>query len=270
MNFNIPDMTPVSMETITILNPNSRELICQLEDVQDFTLSQDETTSDITGRNGRKLNTLKRNKSVTVSGNSGLVSAGLIGLQTGSSFEKVESTTIFMVDTVTVSGNKANTSYVASGSTGAEIERVALKNSNGSLDNTTVFEQSDTVAAGKFTYNPETKELAFNEGEIADDTEIAVLYNAVVKNAYVHTNTSDVYSTKGEVYIDYIMEDTCARQYHVQVHLPLADFSGSFSLDVSSNQTVQAFEMSALAGSCGNAGKFWDWTIVDFSEDDVA
>jgi hypothetical protein len=268
MNYFTPDLTPVSMETITLLDPVSHELICVLEEVQDFTVSQDETTTDITGRNGRKLNTLKRNKSVTVSGNSGVVSAGLIGLQTGTSFEQVSTATINVVDTLTVEGNKATTSRAASGTTGAEIITLALKNKNGTMDSSKKFTQSSAVAAGAFTYNPDTKELAFYEGDIEDGTEIAVMYDSDVQGGYVHTNHSDVFSSKAEVYIDFIAEDTCSVQYRDQIHIPMADVSGTFSREVGTSQTVQAFELTALAGSCGSAGKFWEETIIGIDSDD--
>ena len=58
-----------------------------LDELQNATIAQGQEKTDITGRQGRKLSSLKKNKTVTISGNNGIVSGGLLELQTGSKFE---------------------------------------------------------------------------------------------------------------------------------------------------------------------------------------
>ena len=57
------------------------------------------------------------------------------------------------------------------------------------------LEQASSAASGKFTYDPDTKALTFNTGEIADGGEILVHYNRHI-NAAVLDNLSDTYSGK--------------------------------------------------------------------------
>lgn len=47
----------------------------------------------------------------------------------------------------------------------------------------------------------------------------------------------------------------------VQFDIPRADFSGDFDLAMGDNQTVHAFEAESLAGSCGNGGALWNYTV---------
>ena len=51
-----------------------------LDELQNATIAQGQEKTDITGRQGRKLSSLKKNKTVTISGNNGIVSGGLLEL----------------------------------------------------------------------------------------------------------------------------------------------------------------------------------------------
>lgn len=70
-----------------------------------------------------------------------------------------------------------------------------------------------------FTYDPETKALAFKEGDIADNTEIVVFYMRQIQ-ADVLENLSDHYSGKCALYIDAFAEDKCANVYRIQFYIP--------------------------------------------------
>lgn len=263
---NINDITITSLETITAFDILTGNFKFVLDELQNATISQTQEKTDITGKQGRKLNSLKKNKAVTVSGTNGLVSGGLLELQTGGEFEN-KVTTVMWADYLTVSGNAAETSYKAVGTTGNEIENVYVKNSDGTLG--TPLEQDSAVAEGKFTYDPETKALAFNEGEIADNTEIVVYYMRKIQ-ADVLENLSDNYSGKCSLYIDAFAEDKCANVYRIQFYIPKADFNGEFSFEMGDNQTVHAFEAESLAGACGTSGALWTYTIFGANTEDVA
>lgn len=265
MNVNVNDIMITSIETITAFELATGNFMFMLDELQSATISQEQDSEDITGKGGRKLNTLKRNKTVTVSGDNGMVSAGLIHMQTGSAFE-TKDTTVMWDETLTVSGNKATTTYKAIGTAGAEIENAYIKNSDGTLG--TKLGQDATAASGKFSYDPTKKELSF--AEVADGTEVFVTYTRKI-NANVHENVSDQYSTKCELFIDAFGEDTCANVYRIQIHIPKADFDGSFELEMSDSQTVHSFEAESLAGGCGaNAnGHLWTWTIFTSNAEDV-
>lgn len=262
---NIQDITITSLETITAFDITTGSFMFTLDELQNATISQTQEKTDITGKQGRKLNSLKRNKAVTVSGTNGLVSAGLLELQTGGNFEN-KVTTVMWPDYLTVTNNKATTSYVAVGTTGNEIAEAYIKNSDGTLGDT--LTQDATVSAGKFTYTPATKEITFNDSEIADGTEIIVYYQRKIQ-ADVLENLSDNYSGKCALYIDAFAEDKCANVYRVQFYIPKADFNGEFSFEMGDNQSVHAFEAESLAGACGTSGALWMYTIFGANAEDA-
>lgn len=262
---NVNDITITSLEVISGFDIATGNHLFTLDELQNATIAQNQETVDITGKQGRKLNTLKRNKTVTISGSNGMVSGGLFELQTGGKFEN-KATEVMWTDYRTVNSNKATTNYKAVGTTGNEIESVYVKNSDGTLG--TKLEQAATADAGKFAYAPATKELTFHT-DIADGTEIVVYYMRKI-TADVLANESDKYSGKCALYIDALGEDKCANVYHIQFYIPKADFSGEFSFEMGDNQTVHSFEAEALAGACGAAGSLWTYTIFGANAEDAA
>ena len=58
--------------------------VFELDEIQNFTLNNTEETKEITGKGGTVLNTQKTNKAVSGSGTNGLLSGGLMSVQTGS------------------------------------------------------------------------------------------------------------------------------------------------------------------------------------------
>lgn len=265
---NINDVTITSLETINAFDIVTGNFLFALDELQSATIAQTQEKTDITDKQGRKLNSLKRNKAVTISGNNGMVSGGLLELQTGGKFEN-RTTTVMWTDYLTVAANAAETGYKAVGTLGNEIESVYVKNSDGTLGK--VLTQGAEVAEGVFTYDPATKQLAFYEDEIADGTEIVVYYLRQIQ-ADVLDNMSDTYSGKATLYVDAFAEDKCSNVYRIQFYIPKADFNGEFSFELGDNQTVHAFEAESLAGSgCGahNAsGMLWTYTIFGANTED--
>lgn len=262
---NINDITITSLETITAFDIVTGNYKFTLDELQNATVAQSQESTEITGKAGRKLATLKRNKAVTISGTNGLVSGGLLEMQTGGTFEN-KATEVLWTDYLTVTSGAATTAYKAVGTTGAEIEALYVKNSDGTLGD--ALEQSATAAAGKFTYAPNTKALAFHT-DVTDGTEIVVYYKRKIQ-ADVLENESDIYSGKCALFIDALGEDKCSNVYRIQFYIPKSDFSGEFSFEMGDNQTVHAFEAEALAGACGAGGALWTYTIFGANAADVA
>ena len=257
------DIIITSVETITAFDITTGAYMFTLDELQNASIAQTQESSEITGKQGRKLANLKRNKAVTISGSNGMVSGGLLEMQTGGKFEN-KATEVLWTDYLTVSGNEATTSYKAIGTTGAEIEGLYLKNSDGTLGDE--LEQAATTSSGKFAYTPATKKLTFTD--IDDGKEIIVFYKRKI-TADVLTNESDVYSSKCTLYIDALGEDKCANVYRLQFYVPKADFSGEFTLEMGDNQTVHDFEAEALAGACGAGGELWKYTVFGTNTTDV-
>lgn len=260
---NINDIAITSLETITGFDILTGNYLFTLDELQSASIANSEEKQDITGKQGRKLTSLKRNKAVTVSGTNGLLSGGLFELQVGNKFVDA-ATEVMWTDYLPVSGNTATTNFTAVGTTGAEINGIYVKNSDGTLD--AKLEQAAAVAEGKFTYNPTDKSLKFHN--LPDGTEVVVYYMRKIQ-ANTLENLSDQYSGKCSLYIDALGEDKCANVYRIQIYIPKADFSGEFSLEMGDNQTVHSFEAEALAGGCGGSAALWTYTIFGANAADV-
>lgn len=256
------DFAITSLETITCFDVTTGEYLFTLDELQNANLSQSEDVVDITGKQGRKITRIKRNKAVTVSADNGMVSAGLWAAQTGSDFEESNTAIVEWNESLrVVTGNKATTSYIAVGTAGAEISNLFVKNSDGTLG--AKLTQATDAAPGKFAYNPASKEISFYT-DVTVGSEIMVFYKRRIQAAVLQ-NSSDTYSKKVKMYIDAIGEDKCANVKHVQIEIQKADFSGEFSFDMGDNQTIHSFEAEALAGGCGEGNNFFTWTV--FSQD---
>lgn len=262
---NIGDLTITSLETITAFNVTTGAYKFTLDELQNATIANTQETQDITGKGGRKLSTLKRNKAVTVSGTNGMISGGLMEVQTGGTFEN-KTTQVLWTDYLTVSSNAATTSYIAVGTAGAEIEELYIKNADGTLG--TELEQASAAAAGKFAYDPATKALTFSG--VADGSEVVVYYKRNI-TADVLSNEADKYSEKATLYIDALAEDKCANVYRIQFFIPKADFSGEFQIEMGDNQTTHDFEAESLAGACvsGSSSLLWTYTVFGVNAADV-
>lgn len=267
---NANDITITSLETITAFDIVTGSFKWVLDELQNATIANTQETTDITGKQGRLLNTLKKNKAVTISGNNGMISGGLLETQTGSTFEN-KVTPVMYPDYLVVQDNKAVTTYKAVGTAGNEIESVYLRNADGTLG--AMLTQDSAVGQGTFTYDPTTKEISFYPGDdtatpakpadVADGTEIAVYYFRKIK-ADVLANMSDQYSEKVALYIDAFAEDKCGNVYRVQFYVPKADFNGNFDLQFGDNQSVHAFEARSLSGACGSrstSDALWTYTV---------
>lgn len=263
----INDITITSLETITAFDIATGAYRFTLDELQNAKIANTQEKTDVTGKAGRKLNSLKRNKGVVISGTNGLVSGGLLEVQTGSEFKSVDEAPIQWTDYLTIASDAATTSYKAVGTAGNEIESVYIKNANGTLGE--VLTQAEAAAEGKFAYDPATKKITFVADAYEDGTEIVVYYTRNVK-ADVLENISDSYSEKCKLYIDAFGEDKCNNVYRIQFYIPRADFSGNFDFDLGENQTVHAFEAESLAGTCGSAGTLWTYTVFGANAEDAA
>lgn len=263
---NVNDITITSLETIDAFDIMTGAFLFTLDELQNVSIAQTQDKNDITGRQGRKISSLKRNKAVTVSGTNGLVSAGLLEMQTGSAFEN-KPVSVKWTDYLTVSGNASATNFKAIGTEGNEIEYVYVKNTDGTISER--LEQDAEVSEGKFTYNPATKVLSFNDGDYENGTEIVVYYNRKIQ-ANTQENMSDHYSNKCMLYVNGFAEDKCSRVYRVQIFIPKSDFNGEFTLEFGENQSVHAFEAESLAGACGTNGALWTYTLFGADSEDVA
>lgn len=261
----VADLIITSVETITGFDMVTGDLRFVLDELQNVSIANTEEKEDITGKGGRKLSSLKRNKGVTISGTSGLLSGGLMELQTGGTFEN-KAAEVMWADYLTVNSNAATTTYTAIGTSGAEIEELYIRNIDGTLGNK--LEQGASAASGTFTYDPSTKALAFSG--LTDKTEIVVYYKRHIQ-ADVLDNNSDSYSEKATLYIDAMAEDKCNNLYRVQFFIPKADFNGEFTIEMGDSQATHDFEAESMSGACiGNSSLLWTYTVFGANAEDAA
>lgn len=267
-NIVVNDLSITSLETIMCFGINGGVHRFTLDELQNATISNTQENTALTGKGGRTIGQLKRNKAVTVSGTNGMVSLGLVEVNVGTEGEHRTSTSVKVPDYLTVTGNTATTNYKAVGTAGNEIGEVIVKNADGTIAKR--LTQDATAAEGKFAYDPATKALTFNEDEIADGTSIVVYYFRNIDGDVI-SNISDNYSEMVEMYVDALAEDKCHNIYHVQFFLPYADFTGNFDLALGDSQTTHGFEAKSLPETCGNgATKYWDMTVFGRDAEDAA
>ena len=253
----IADLAITSLEKITAFKASDGAYLFTLDELQNATISQSQESTDITGKAGRKLSTLKRNKTFTISASNGLISTGLLAAQTGGDINSGNANINWSEELVVNNSNQATTTYTAVGTAGSEIKHLYIKNSDGTLG--TELVQDSSAAAGKFAYTPGTKKLTFHT-DVTNGTEVFVIYDRAVSAEQLVVD-DDIADVKAEIFVDAIAEDKCANQFRVQLHVPKADISAEFSLDMGDNQAIHSFEAQALAGKCGASGNFWTWTV---------
>ena len=244
-----------------------------LDELQNATIANTQDKEDITGKGGRLLSSLKKNKGVTISGTNGIISGGLLEAQTGGEFTELNSTAVKWTDYLKVgASHTAVTTYKAIGTAGAEIMECHIRKTDGSAD--VSLEQAAQAAAGKFAYAAGTKTLTFHT-DVPEGTEIVVIYMRNVAGSVLE-NVSDNYSETLELFVDAIAEDKCSNQYRVQFHIPKADFNGEFEIAMGDSQAVHAFEASSLSSSracsTGSAfdGTLWTYTVFGVNAPDAA
>lgn len=260
----IGDYLITSYETVTAFSLGGSYLFT-LDEIQNGSISNTEETSDVTGKAGRKLSKLKKNKGATMSATNGMISGGLLEAQTGGSFTN-GTTEVMWTDYLTVdASHQAYTKYTAIGE-GNEIKSLFLKDGNGKAT-TGLVQGNSTATAKDFKYNPATRLLEFNSA-IEEGTEVVVTYKRKINADYL-SNDSDSFATKCQLYIDLLGEDKCGSIYRIQVYFPKADVSGEFSFDLGDNQTVHSFEAEALAGACGANNQLWTFTVFGAETIDV-
>lgn len=253
---NVADIAITALDTIKAYAMDGTPRFI-MDELTDTTIANTQDTQDITGKGGRLLNRLKRNKAVTISGTNGLISAGMLEAQTGSKFEHSATTPVEWVEYLTVSSNSATMAFAAVGTAGSEIKALYTRNPNGTVKDE--LEQAASASSGKFAYA--NKVLTFSN--ITDGTEIVVFYTRNVDGHQIK-NMSDSYSEKMTLVVDGTGEDTCGNIFHIQFYIPKADFNGNFDIQLGGDQAVHNFEANSMsAGNCGMAasGALWTYTV---------
>ena len=84
---NLDKFTIVSYDQIAGFDRQAGMLALVMDEINDFTLSQEEEKNDITGKGGRVIGSQKKNKKVTGKGTNGMLSGGALAAQLGADIE---------------------------------------------------------------------------------------------------------------------------------------------------------------------------------------
>lgn len=245
----INGFTITSLETIHAYDRVTGACVLYLDELKSAKISNTEDTQDITGKGDRLLKQIKKNKAITVTGQSALISGGLLAAQTGSEIVASEKTVVRKPDILEVGTDKTSvtTSFKAIGETGNEIGKIFVLTQNGGLGKS--FAQAAEATGTEFAYNPTTKLLTLPTSGIEVGDKIAVFYDYETDGAKL-INKSDVFGKTLKLYIDAIGSDPCDNEYKCQFVISRAQFSGTFDIDISGNQVVQDFTANTLVDTC--------------------
>lgn len=232
-----------------------------LDEVQSATVSNTEEKVNITGKGGRVLGSLKKNKAVKVTGSNGLICGGMMAAQTGG--EVINSETKMIVRATEILAVASTTATLTSTPVKTESVKVYIKNKNGTLGTALKAAAAETPAAGEYKLADKTITVAAD----AAGSELVCFYDREVTAAKI-SNASDSYSKTLSVYMDCLASDPCGELYRVQFVFPRADFTGNFDLAIGENPAVHSFEFESVAGGCGGRANLWDCIIFGDGADE--
>ena len=260
---NIDKFTITSYDQLTGFDRANGSLELILDELSYFSLAQEEEKTDITGRGGRTIGSLKKNKKVTGSGTNGMLSGGAIAAMTGSDVENGEYV-IRYTDTITVQANGGTTTETAIGTAGNEIGTIYVRDTNNAYvsGGKKLVQTGATPAAGEFSYDPANKTITFFAGDVPDGTEVIAFYDTKVTGKKV-ANDSDKYSKTLQVFVDVTCEDGCDNAFHGQFIINRADFSGTFNIQGGADPATQSFEFTSLPDLCTGNNQLWDFVVFD-------
>lgn len=260
---NIDKFTITSYDQLTGFDKANGSLDMILDELSDFTFSQEEEKVDITGKGGRTIGSLKKNKKVTGKGTNGMLSGGALAATLGADIESGEFS-IRYTDTITVTANKGITTESAAGTPGNEIGTIYIRDENNAYisGGKKLTQASGEPAAGEFSYNPESKEITFYEGDVKDGTEVIAFYDAKVTGKRI-ANDADNYSKTLQVFLDVTCTDSCDNVFHGQFIIDRADFNGTFDLQGGSDPSTLGFEFTSLPNLCTGKTDLWKFIIFD-------
>lgn len=253
MAFVINDFTVTEYDVLEGYSRTDSDLVLRLEDMTDFTLSQSEDSTDLTGKNGRKIGKKKTGKTLTGSGTYALLSAGLLKVQTGGEIT-TGTQVVRKSELKTVSGATLVTDATAIGTAGAEIPFLKTVAKNGAIVD--VYTQAATADATHYAYDPTTKTITLpidgSDAVIADGTTVMYAYEREVQGTMV-TDPSDKFGDTLEVWVHVFGKDACDNKYFASIVIPRADFSSEFEFDLGGDQITHNFSFEALADLCNIA-----------------
>lgn len=233
-----------------------------LDELQEVAINNTEEAQDVTGAGGSVLNSNKRNKGCTGTGTNGLLSGGLMEVQTGSK-QTTSGVVVRQKDIIEVTSDMATANAVSikktpAGTAGAEIQYVYVK---GASEVVTTYQQAVSASEGKFSYADKT--ITFADGAIKEGDTVTVYYSVALTDGtgVKISNDASKYSGECELVYSGLAKNACGKEACFQFIVPRADFVGNWNIESGDSQTTHAFEWKSLKNKCSAANNFWDFII---------
>ncbi len=260
---NLDKFTITSYDQYVGFDRTTGSLEMVMDELTDFTLSQEEEKNPLTGKGGRTIGSLKKNKKVTGKGTNGMLVGGALAAMTGSEIED-GNFTIRYTDRIIVTSNKGATTEKAIGTAGNEIGTIYVRDEKQAYisGGKKLTQTSADPATGEFSYDPETKEITFFAGDVADGVEVIAFYDATVEGKKI-SNDSEKYSKTLQSFIDVTCQDACDNLFHGQFIIERADFNGTFDIAGGSDPATLGFEFESLPNICTGKTDLWDFIVFD-------
>jgi hypothetical protein len=256
----------VSIDSITGFGISTKECLFILDEIKDATLEGGAEIIWSTGKEGRRLSAMKRNKTCSISANNGFIVGGLLAQTIGDENpeEDFTSASIKMpaFERIEVgAGGVVETAFAATGTIGNEIGYVYKANKDGSQGQK--FAQGAAASTTLFSYDPGDKEItlptgAFNEGDV-----VIVFYEYLTKGRK-YSNKSDNYA--GDVYLvcDILVKDVCdGSVQHSKLVMPKVTLDDNFSYAFGNDMAVQAFRAEANSSICSKNREYFYWVFPE-------
>lgn len=266
---NFDNFSIVSVDRFTFKSATTGAIHFIAEELQSFTLTCGEEVVFQTGRTARRLSSMKRNKTSSISFDSGYVSLSQMGAQIGVKADSFDTATMPspQVEYVIVGadGKTATTKYKAEGVAGSELRVIYRANTDGTPGEMLV--QAAAAAEGKFAYDPTTKEITLDTTGFTEGDRLLVSYEYKTKGKRI-VNDSSTFSLNGEGIFEATLHSACDQEtnYCGKLWIPNLSANGSFELIMGGDQTIQTFGGESLASSC-LGGSYWSWIIPEDDAD---
>ena len=267
MAINFDNMIFKSFDRFTFASNATGEIYFIIDELSDNgTLTNGEEQVFGTGSNGRRISSMKRNKTASYTVTNGFFSMNQIAAQSGTETEVATTATIVSpsVELIEVNedGTEATTTYTATGTAGAEI--LALYKANADGTQGTKYVQGSTASATEFAYAPATKKLTLPTDAFTKGDRVLIYYNYLTKGKRI-TNPSDKFSKDGRGILEGTACAPCDQEtvFPFKLIIPYASASGAYDIALNGDSVTHPFTIESLPNPCDKKADLWNLIVED-------
>lgn len=259
-----------SIDMISGFNPETGECTFILDEIKDGTMDNAGEKVYGTGKNGRRIAALNRNKTCTFSCNNGFVVGGALAAQIGQDVEETEKSILVPVmETLKVEKSSdstdtliVKTSHTAVGTNGKEIS--ALYKAKKDKTPGEQIEQAAEASKAAFSYATSTNVITLpTEGFQAGDLVLVSYEYETTGRKFV--NSTDAFPKNCRIVMDIILRDPCNNSsvMHSKLVVPNAAIDPSYSMTFGNEPVVHSFGFESITDVCSADNELWYWIFPE-------